>query len=169
MVNSQWCPMEFSRAFHQLKFRSELICQTCGTISDDLQPTASRRSASCRSFKREGRHDYMAVASHRVAHGLHVPATLFWLHEKMKYSPVVPHIIAVTWELDRGNVSLDPGNRSSTRAEALPRKLKCSSNNIKYCNVLIALREKFIHEAGSPPAHINDLSFLAGLCAMDQF
>ena len=94
---------------------------------------------SRRSFKREGRHDHMPVASHRVAHGLHVTTTLFWLHEKMKYSPVVPHIIAVTWELDRGDVSLDPGDRSSTRAEALPRELKCSSNNIKYCNVLIAL------------------------------
>jgi hypothetical protein len=72
-------------------------------------------------------------------------------------------------EFDRHDVSLDPGNRSSTRAKALPRKLKCSSNDIKYCNVLIALREKFIHEAGSPPAHIYNLSCLAGSCPMDQF
>ena len=161
--------MEIVRAVHQLKFRSELTCQTCGTISDNIQPTTSRRSDSRRSFKREGRHDHMPVASHCVVHGLHVTTTLFWLHEKMKYSPVVPHIIAVTWELNRGDVSFDPGDRSSTRAEALPREIKCSSNDIKYCNVLIALSEKFIHEAGSPPAHINDLCCLAGSCAMDQF
>jgi hypothetical protein len=87
----------------------------------------------------------------------------------MKYGPVVPHIIAVTWELDRGDVTLDPGHLSSTSAEALPRELERSFNNIKYCYVLIALCEKFIHEAGSPSAHINDLSFLAGSGAMDQF
>jgi hypothetical protein len=169
LFNSQWSAIELARAFHQLKFRSELIGQTRGTISDNVQPTASCRSALRRSFKREGRHDHMAVASHRVAHGLHVPATFFWLHEKMIYGSVVPHIIAVTWEIGRGNVGLDPGHRTSTSAEALPRKFKCSSNNIKHGYVLIALCEKFIHEAGSPPAHINDLSFLANSCAMDQF
>jgi hypothetical protein len=111
----------------------------------------------------------MAVPLHRAAHGVHVPATLFWMREEMKHGPIMPYIKKVTWELNRHDVSLDPSNRSSTRAKALPRKLKRSSNDIKYCNVLIALREKFIHEAGSPPAHIYNLSCLAGSCPMDQF
>jgi hypothetical protein len=105
-----------------------------------------------------------------VAHGIHIPAAFIRLREKMKYGPVVPHIIiAMTGELDCSDVSLDPGDRSRARAETLPRKLKCSSSNIKDCHVLVTLREKFIHESGSPPAHINDLSRLAGSCTMDQF
>ena len=103
------------------------------------------------SSVKDRRHDHMAVPSHRVAHRLHVPTTLFWLREEMKHRPVMPHIIGVTWELDRHDVSLDSGNRSGTRAKALPREFKCSSNDVKYCHVLIALCERSIHEAGCPP------------------
>jgi hypothetical protein len=93
----------------------------------------------------------MTVPSHRTAHGFHVPTTLFRLREEMKHGPIMPHSIGFEGELDRHDVSLDPGNRNSTRTKALPRKPQCSSNDIQYGNVLIALCEKFIHEAGGPP------------------
>jgi hypothetical protein len=49
----------------------------------------------------------------------------------MKHGSVVPHVIAVTWEINRGDVSLDPGYRSSTSAEALPRKRDRRSSTIE--------------------------------------
>jgi hypothetical protein len=103
-----------------------------------------------------------------VVHRLYIPATLFWLQEKMKHGPVVPHVIAVMREIDRGDVSLDPGYGGSPSAKALTRKRECSSGNIKDGHVLVALREKLIHQSGGPPAHINDLSCRAGSRTVDQ-
>lgn len=36
LFDSQWCPMKLAHAFQQLKFSSELIYQTCSTISNDI-------------------------------------------------------------------------------------------------------------------------------------
>ena len=155
--------MKLSRACHQFKFGSELIRQICWTIPHDIQPTASRWS-----FERERRHDHMPVASHRTAHGLHISKSLVRLREKMKYGAVMPDVIPVRRKLDRGDISLDPFHRSSTSAKSLPGKLKCRSSQIKDRDVLVARREQFIHERGSPPSHINDLRRLGGPCALNQ-
>jgi hypothetical protein len=155
--------MQLPRAFYQPKFGSELILQTCGTVPDDLQSAASRGS-----FQRERRHDHIPVTSHRVAHGLHIPAAFLGLREKMKHGSVMPHVIPVTRQLDSGDVRLDPLDRSRTSAESLPGKRERRSSKIEDRDVLIAFRKELINECGSPTANINDLSRFAGSSRMDQ-
>lgn len=86
----------------------------------------------------------------------------------MKHGPVVPHIIAVTWEVARGDVTLDPGYRSRTSAESLPGNRDRRSSKIEDRDVLIAFRKELINECGRPTANVNDLSRLAGSSNMNQ-
>jgi len=145
LFSPQRCPVNFTSACHQSKVGSEFIGQTCWTVPDDSEPTASHRS-----FQRECRHTHISLTSQCVTDGFYIPATLFRLREEMKHGSVMPRVIEGRRQLDRGEIGLDPDDCGSPRTQSLPGKPKPGSSHIEYGNVLIAFREELINERGGP-------------------
>src|SRR5213592_3051269 len=132
----------FTFTGHQLEGGAEFGMQRLRGIRSDLKP-----AATCWAVVREGRHEDEPARANSPPHLRDIAGSVGRPSEKVEGSPVMPDGVAGLRKRCVQNISLDPSDGISPRAETTTRYGECGGREIEDREIVIARVQQVIDQS----------------------